>query len=74
MGCLLTYLITDYLSPLLQTTGGKNKSIILLGDFNINLLKYDNPVVVSIFLDTLRSYILAPQIVLPTRIGQSVKL
>ena len=63
---------SDFLSPLLQTTGRENKSIVLLGDFNINLLKYDNPGV-STFLDTLGSYFLAPQIVLSTRITETSK-
>ena len=34
---------SDFLLPLLQATSRKNKSIILLGDFNTNLLNYDNP-------------------------------
>ena len=37
---------TDFLSPLLQLVGRENKSIVLLGDFNINLLKYLLPQVI----------------------------
>ena len=29
----------NYMTPLLEQTSCKNKSLILLGDFNINLLK-----------------------------------
>ena len=61
---------SDFLSPLLQTASRENKSIILLGDFNINLLKFNNPEVFN-FLDTLGSYFILPQIVLPTRITEN---
>ena len=29
----------NYMTPLLEKTSSKNKTLILLGDFNINLLK-----------------------------------
>ena len=35
---------SKFLSPLLQTASKENKSIILLGDFNIDLLKFNNPI------------------------------
>ena len=36
---------TEFLSPFLQLVSKENKSIVLLRDFNINLLKFDNSTV-----------------------------
>ena len=63
----------EHLSPLLQTLSKENKSIILLGDFNINLLKCDENLDVSNFLDILGSQLLIPQITLPTRVTRDSK-
>ena len=68
--CVNTF-TNDFLSPLLQLVGRENKSIVLLGDFNINLLKYDSNAGVSNFLDTLGSYSILPRVLLPTRITEN---
>ena len=60
----------EHLSPLIQTLAKENKTIFLLGDFNINLLKCDDSLDVSNFLDILGSQLLIPQITLPTRIAK----
>ena len=46
-----------------------NKTIALLGDFNIDLLNFDTSQHLSTFLDDLASNSLQPQILLPTRIS-----
>ena len=64
---------TNFLSPLLQLVSMENKSIVLLGDFNINLLKYDNNSEISSFLDLCESHTLLPRVILPTRITETSK-
>lgn len=58
----------EYLNPLLEKTSSENKTIILLGDFNINLLLNNSVSNVSNFMDILGSYSMLPSILLPTRI------
>ena len=57
-----------YLSSLIETLSLENKKIVLLGDFNVDLLKYDNNNDVSNFLDTMHCNLLLPHITSPTRI------
>ena len=57
---------SDFLKPFLHKVGLENKELILLGDFNVNLLNTDDDS--SHFLDCLGSNLILPQILLPTRI------
>ena len=57
-----------YLSPLLSKVSSENKGLVLLGDFNINLLQSDSHSAYSEFLDLLGSFQITPTITLPTRI------
>ena len=57
-----------YLSNLIETLFLENRTIVLLGDFNVDLLKYDNNNDVSNFLDTMHSNLLLSHITSPTRI------
>lgn len=59
---------TTYLNNLLDKLSGENKYVVLLGDFNINLLKYDTDNSVSHFLDSMYQNSLQPHITAPTRI------
>ena len=59
---------SEYLKPFLHQLSSENKQLILLGDFNVNLLKVRNDPETSTFLDALCSNLLLPQILLPTRI------
>ena len=63
-----------YLNPLLDNLSKEaNKTIVLLGDFNIDLLNFDTSEYASTFLDDLASNSLQPQILLPTRISNNSK-
>ena len=65
-----------YLNPLLGSLSKEvNKTIVLLGDFNIDLLNFDRSTSehVSNFLDELASNLLQPQVLLPTRISKNSK-
>ena len=63
-----------YLNPLLDNLSGKaNKKIVLVGDFNIDLLNFDTSEHVITFLDDLGSNSLQPQILLPTIISNNSK-
>ena len=57
----------DYLRNLLEKLPLENKALVLLGNFNANLLKYDIDTVNSNFLDLLYSLFLLPHISSPTR-------
>ena len=63
-----------YISPLLQKLSKEaSKNIFLLGDFNIDLLKFETCPSACSFLDNLASNFLLPQILLPTRISPHSK-
>ena len=62
-----------FLLPLLEKASKENKPLILLGDFNINLLKSDTDNSISHFLDILGSFSLLPQIIFQTRITNTSK-
>ena len=57
-----------YLSNLIETLPLENKKIVLLGDFNVDLLSYDSNHDVSNFLDTMQFNLLLPHITSPTRV------
>ena len=58
----LTDFECNYLNKLLENTSKEQKSIFLLGDFNVNLLNYNEHNQGNEFLDSLaaNSYILQP--------------
>ena len=58
---------TNYISPFLQQISMENK-LVLLGNFNINLLNFSDVDSVKNFVDTLQSSFLLPGISLPTRV------
>ena len=49
----------------------ENKTVVLLGDFNADLLKYDQNSNISDFLDLMYSPLLLPHIFIPTRTTSS---
>ena len=51
----------------------KNKHIILMGDFNVDFLKYTRDSSTAQFLDQMYSLSLLPQITSPTRISTKSK-
>ena len=58
---------------ILMKLSSENKSVILLGDFNVDLMKYDNHHSTNEFLDSLSSHLFLPHITQPTRIRDSSK-
>ena len=69
----LSDFIENYLSILLDKISKENKTVYLLGDFNVDLLKYDQHNLTNDFLDTLATNFFLPNIFLPTRIGNTSK-
>ena len=57
----------EYLANLLDTFSSENKTVVLLGDFNADLLKYDQNSNITDFLDLMYSSFLLPPIFSPTR-------
>ena len=64
----LTDFSCNYLKKFLQNISKKQKSIFLLGDFNVNLLNYNEHNQTNTFLDSLASNSFIPLILQPTRI------
>ena len=62
-----------YLNELLNIRSSENKSNILIGDFNVDLMKYDNHHSTNAFLDSLLSHLFLPHITQPTIIRDSSK-
>ena len=58
----------NYLNKLLANISKEQKSIFLLGDFNVNLLNYNEHNQASKFLDSLASNSFIPLILQSTRI------
>ena len=63
----------DYLNELLDKLSKENKTIFLLGDFNINLLKYDIYPPNNEFLDSLSSHYFLSHILQPSRVTTNSK-
>ena len=61
---------TEFLIPLLHKMATEKKQILLLGDFNINLLKCNEDSEIMSFLDIMNSHLILPQIYLPTRVTE----
>ena len=59
---------SNYLNKLLENISKKHKSMFLLGDFNVNLLNYNEHNQTNEFLDFLASNSFIPLILQPTRI------
>ena len=59
---------SNYLNKLLENISKEQKSIFLLGDFNVNLLNYNEHNQTSKFLDSIASNSFIPLILKPTRI------
>ena len=64
----LTDFNCNYLNKLLENISKEQKSVYLLGDFNVNLLNYNEPNQTNEFLDSLTSNSFIPLILQPTRI------
>ena len=60
--------LESHLKELLRKINKEKKKIILLGDFNIDILKYDTVKDSSDFLDIMTEAFLFPHISSPTRI------
>ena len=58
----------NYLNILLQKISKEKKNVFLLGDFNVDLLKYDKHAGTKEFIDSFSSYMYLPYILHPTRV------
>ena len=61
----LNELRDNYLKILLQKNSKEKKNVFLLGDFNVDLLKYDKHAGTNEFIDSLSSYMYLPYILHP---------
>ena len=63
-------IFNELISEKLNMTKNENKLLYVMGDFNIDILKHDDHLATSEFLETLYSYVLFPLISKPTRIAK----
>ena len=63
----------DFINPLLEKLPHKKKEIILMGDFNINILNCDSDENTTDFMDTMDASLLYPIFNTPTRITATSK-
>ena len=63
----------NYITPLLDKLSNENKDIMIMGDFNINLITYNDDKNTGNFLDTMFSQSFLPYITTPTRITRNTK-
>ena len=68
-----TEFIDSYLSELIQKLSSEEKTIMLMSDFNIDLLKYDTNKDSTMFLDIMYTNFLLPYIIIPTRVTTHFK-
>ena len=69
----LTDFNSNYVNSLLEKISKEQKSVFLLGDFNINLMNYNVHNPTNEFLDSLASNSFLPYILQPTRITSHSK-
>ena len=63
----------NYINLLLDKLSKQIQSVFLLGDFNVNLLKFEKYALANEFLDSLSPHMFLPYIVQPTRISTTCK-
>ena len=63
-----------YLKDLLENLSHENKTIVIMEDFNIGLLKYDTEKVSADFLDDMYASFLLPYISPPSRVTSRTKI
>ena len=63
----------DFLEPLLEELSTKDKTVFLMGDFNVDLMKIESDPHTSDFFDSMTSNLFVPHIVYPTRITSTSK-
>ena len=59
---------TDHMTSILQKTQKENKTLFIMGDFNINLLNYQSHSETNDFINLMVSHYLLPHILHPTRV------
>ena len=64
----LDYFSENFLNKLLEEISKEQKSLYLLGHFNVSLLNYNNHTPTNEFLDSLASISVIPYVLQPTRI------
>ena len=63
----------NYITLLLDKLCNENKDIMIMGDFNINLITYNDDKNTGNFLDTMFSQSFLPYITTPTRIIRNIE-
>ena len=70
---LVAEFTSDFINPILEKLSHEKKEIILMGDFNINILNCDSDKDTTDFIDTMYASSLYPTINTPTRIAETSK-
>ena len=63
----------NFITPLLDKLSNENKDIMIMGDFNINLINYNDDKNTGNFLDRMFSQSFLPYITTSTRVTRNTK-
>ena len=63
----------NYITPLINKLSNENKDIMIMGDFNISLINYNDDKNTGNFLGTMFSQSFLPYIATPTTITRNTK-
>ena len=67
------YFTNNHMTPSLDKLSKENKDIMIMGDFNVNLINCNGDKNISNFLDTMFFHSFLPFITTPTRITRNTK-
>ena len=80
IGCVYKHLkheikdfTNNHMMPLLDKLSNENKDLMIMGDFNVNLINFNDDKNISNFLDIMPSHSFLPFITTPTRITRNTK-
>ena len=63
----------NYITPLLDKLSNENKDIMIMGDFHVNLINYNDGKNTGNLFDTMFSQSFLPYITTPTRLQETLK-
>ena len=63
----------EFINPLMEKIGFEDKKLLLVGDFNIDLLRVDVDTPTTNFFNVVTANLLVPHIIIPTRITSTTR-
>ena len=63
----------NFFEPIMEKMSNENKEVIIMGDFNIDLMKTEDDNHINEFYNIIRTNFFVPHMTLPTRITSKLK-